>query len=158
MAVTKKAEKKPFLESKTVVWTFANGEVRTFELDKVSPQVQIQLALHGASQKGGDSYAGDETVEDAIKSCEGVINDLYAGNWSTRAVGQSRSTLLAQAIARIAKQDVAAVTAQLEAMEEEKVKAISKHPQVKSMINTIKGERLKAAEANAEDLATLFAS
>lgn len=158
MAVVKKADKTIDLENQAVVFAFSNGKVVKLELGKISDVNRVRLALHGASQKAGDSYAGDETVEDAIKSCESTIQDLYNGNWSTRSVGSPRSTLLAQAISRISKADIKQVVAQLEAMEEEKVKAIAKHPQIKAMINTIKGEKLAAESAGAPDLNTLFAS
>jgi hypothetical protein len=65
----------------------------------------VRLALHGASQKGGDSYAGAAEAEnpmawarDAIKA---TIDQILAGDWRVVGVGGPRVTLLARALARV---------------------------------------------------------
>ena len=67
--------------SKTVVFTMEApegevGEKFTFDLSKVSPDNVIRLALHGASQKIGDSYAGaKDSGEDPVAYAKAAIAD-----------------------------------------------------------------------------------
>ena len=82
-----------------LVFRFANGHEITFQPSKVSDDIRTCLTLHGASQKGGDSCAGSDTIDDAIESVEGVLENLYEGIWIERAEGAGfRTSLLAEAL------------------------------------------------------------
>ena len=54
MAIKKKID----VEAKTVTFTFEDDSTQVLELGNLTPEMQTQLALHGLSQKAGDSYAG----------------------------------------------------------------------------------------------------
>ena len=66
----------------------------------------VRLALHGASQKGGDSYAGAANEQDpmayAKASVEETLAGIMSGVWRVTIGGGPRVTLLARALARIA--------------------------------------------------------
>ena len=62
---------------------FKTGEKRDVELGKLPESIVTQLAMHGLSQKLGDSYAsvkGD--VAKAIVLFDGVLKQLQEGEWA----------------------------------------------------------------------------
>src|SRR3990172_663049 len=95
------AKKSVDLDNGSVTFAFADaGEDITVSLSKVPEANQNRLALHGLSQKCGDSYAGAESVAEARESVLGVQEMLYSGEWSTRAPGEPRTAVLAEALSR----------------------------------------------------------
>ena len=163
------------VESKTVTFDDGAGNVQTFELDKCTPEIVIQLALHGASQKGGDSYAGarkaveelDITIEDyAIQQVDNVISQLYAGDWNLRTGGGGpQITDLARAISEITGQPEAACIEMLGEQDKEMKKSLRADPKVKVILARLTAERAvkkaasaeKAAEGKESNLGDLFA-
>ncbi len=65
----------------TVTINFINDESVVFPLSKVSDNILKRLALHGANQKLGDSYASIKTVEGSLEACQTVAERLIAGEW-----------------------------------------------------------------------------
>ena len=139
-------------EGMVVTFTFGNGEVRTLDLSTLSDEMRDNLAVHGALQKIGDSYAsagGDYAF--AIASAEKVMENLQADMWgSARGTGEGKQKTgeLATALALLQGKDVAEVTAALEAASDEQKKALRSHPAVKAKIAEIRAT--KAAEALAK--------
>lgn len=97
----------------TVTWDFGDdAPVVVATLDAIPADIIRRLALHGLSQKGGDSYAGAKSavddgdatsVEAYARECVGdVIQTLIAGKWSERAAGTGapRLTVLVEAYMR----------------------------------------------------------
>lgn len=79
-----------------------------------------RLALHGLSQKIGDSAAGADGPDDAYESMSGTIKDLLAGQWTTRTTsGAARSSYLARAIAEHKGVDVSRAIAAIKRLEEQ---------------------------------------
>ena len=73
-----------------VRFDFRNGATLTLAVTDLAPNIQANLLGHGASQKCGDSAAGEETVEDMVLSVEKTIQQLQSGSWSVaRAAGDS---------------------------------------------------------------------
>ena len=65
--------------------------------------IKTRLAMHGYSQKVGDSYAGAETIEESASRAQAVIDQLLAGEWSqarASGTGAPRTTMLAEALSR----------------------------------------------------------
>jgi hypothetical protein len=147
-----------------------------FELAKVSGgdtvdpnSIAGRLALHGASQKVGDSYAGAATqskelgisaLEYAKQAVRETIAQLYAGTWRVNAGGGPRVNELAVAIARATGEPLdgdEGTIALVAAMDEATVKAWKKKPKVALELSKIAAEKLakkieeqaKAAEAEA---------
>lgn len=71
------------------VHTFTRAKVEiAVEVEKLSPEMQRLLMLHGLTQKIGDAAAGAENAEVAKGLMEKVRDALYAGNWGvTRSAG-----------------------------------------------------------------------
>lgn len=85
------------LEEQTVTWTFGNGAVRSISLDDLNEATQTHAALHGLSQKGGDSYAsagGDYAFAVAALDTTlgnlraGVFNNVRTGDGQPKGVGE----------------------------------------------------------------------
>ena len=126
----------------------------------------IQLALHGASQKAGDSYASAKSATDgtdidpndwAMEQCAATIEQLYNDDWSVRRAGGGTTiTDLARALAEVmpevSESDAAARLA--DASKEDKA-ALRSHPQVKAVLERLRAERATAkAEAAAKSADT----
>jgi len=85
-------------EDQSVAITFENGETASHTLAALTPEMVGQLALHGLSQKLGDSYAGAK--DQAQELVANVWKNLTDGNWSVRGEGGTRVTQLARALVR----------------------------------------------------------
>ncbi len=84
------------IEEQTVSLTFENGNTLICALADLSPETVVQLALHGLSQKEGDSYAGNKDQAEVLAG--NVWDNLTAGNWSVRGEGGPRVTQLVRAL------------------------------------------------------------
>lgn len=156
--MAKKASKT--VDNETVTIEFVNDATLSVALTELPKDILTRLACHGLSQKLGDSYAGAESAEDAHIAASRVAEELKAGNWtSARASGTGaiRTTLLAEALARVASKATGSeVTIEdarevLEEMEDEQKKDLRKDPGIQRVIAEIKVERAKAAEAKAAE-------
>jgi hypothetical protein len=67
-----------------VRFDFVNGHTIDFELPD---QLVLQAAGHGVSQKGGDSAAGEQNVEDMILAVQDTLDNLAKGNWRAAREG-----------------------------------------------------------------------
>lgn len=134
-------------------FTFGNGTVLTLDVSSLSEDVQTNLMLHGALQKIGDSYAGAAGDYDfAITQATKVITNLQDGVWkSAREAGESKPKTgeLVQALAEIKGLEVEVVAAAVEAMDDEKRKAVRGHPAVKAKIAEIRARKANEAAAKA---------
>jgi hypothetical protein len=88
----------------SIVWKFSDESTITFDMSKVPDAIKSRLALHGASQKVGDSYAGAAGSSDPLayakKAVEETIAQLYAGDWRATVAAGPRVNDLAVAISR----------------------------------------------------------
>lgn len=148
-----------------LVFTFSDkGDPIVFDINK-APKVQVELALHGASQKIGDSYAGaGGDFAAARKTAQAVIDNLYAGDWkAARAAGEPRLTLIVSALALATGQSEESCVAVVEkAMETDEkngntdlMKQLRNHPDVKVARTTIQSARAKKQQAAAKDVGNL---
>lgn len=133
---------------------FTDDTVVEVDFAKLPDAIKTQLALHGLSQKVGDSYASSESVTEAYQSAKRVADDLMAGNWSVRKAGEGgpRVTLLAEAIARIASRTVEEALEVIGALSEEEQKQLRGDAGVKKVMAQIKLERATKAAEGAESL------
>ncbi len=158
------AKKTVDLKSQVVTFDFGedadgNPRIETFLLSECSDEMKIQLALHGASQKGGDSYAsakktceGTEVdpTEWAQQQAAGVIKQLYEDDWSVRTPGTATATDLATALAEAASCTMDEAIARLADADADDKKALRKHPDIAAVLARIKSERAAAKAATAE--------
>lgn len=145
------------LETGSVTITFDDDVTTTLNLDDYSPEIQRQLALHGLSQKAGDSYAGAAkaseeegvSVDDYCKASVARIDEqLRAGNFNAGGGGGVRGGIFAEALAKATGKSLDEVIDLINSMDEDTIKQVKKHPQVKAEMLSIRQARAaKAAEA-----------
>lgn len=141
---------------------FSNGKSAEITLDSLPGNIQKMLALHGLSQKLGDSYASVKgNVEEAMQRFEAVVTQLQSGEWrKTRAEGNNEGsgkvTELAAAIARFRDAPIEKANAVVAKASPEQKKAWQANAQIKAIIATIRAE--KAAERAKSALATADAN
>lgn len=160
-------QKKIDLENQSVTFTDSDGnvvEVITFDEIRNAGLLE-QAALHGISQKVGDSYAG------ALKATEGLditpeawsvqqvhenAERIRNGDWNLRTGGGGAAvTDLAVALAEATGSTIEEVSERLATLEGDKGKEIKarlrKQPKVAAILARIKQER---ADKKAKELAT----
>ena len=152
--MAKKATKK--IEGDVITITFEEtNETLTVDINDIPADIQSRLAMHGLSQKLGDSYAGADAGE-AFGRANGVASDLKEGNWSTRvAASGPRTTQLAEALAAATGKTIEECAAKLETMDEDAKKGLRSHSQIKAELAKIKARKAaEAAEKAAADSST----
>lgn len=150
-------------DRQAVTFDFGDGsqpvEIRLADLP---PDIVTRLALHGLSQKAGDSYAsakaavesGDYPSAEAFarEQVEGVVAMLTAGQWTSAREGGggvARVSLLVEAYARLKGCEVAEAKAIIDGLDDDQQKAAREVPAIKAAIATIKAERAAAAAEKA---------
>ena len=143
-----------------VTITFADRSTLTVSLASLSPDIVTHLALHGLSQKLGDSYSGEPSVEVARGKAEAVANRLTAGEWRAVAAGEGsgRITDLAQALANITGRTVTEAVAAIENMDKDQKGKLRKHPEIAVEVKRLSLERAQkaASGSDSESLASLL--
>ncbi len=136
---------------------FENGEELALRLDELDDVIIRKLAVHGLSQKVGDSYAGAESIAEAVGLAHGVWTNLKAGLWGAKV---SRGGKIVEAIHRVTGKTVEECLELWQGMDDAKQKALRKHADVKHELAVMEMERAAAlAEAagdSDDDLNDLF--
>ena len=145
--MAKIATKAVSTESKTVTIDFVNGEQVVYDLGSYSEEIILQLALHGASQKGGDSYSGESDVDVAVGKAKAVAERLASGTFNAvrEGTGSGRITDLAAALAALTGREVSEAVAVIEDMDKDTRAKLRKDPSVKAKMLQISAERAAAA-------------
>lgn len=157
MAKAKLVDKAPDLDAGTVTFKFNDGTEATFDLSKVGDATRHQLALHGASQKIGDSYAGagDEEIADPLAYAKERVADtiaqLYAGEWRTASAGTGG--ILAEAMAAVSGKTREECAALLAEMSDDDKKELRKKKKIAAALGRIKLQRDAARLARLEKAA-----
>ena len=154
MAISK-AKKTTDLTNESVTFTFASGEIITARLDALPNDIVRQLALHGLSQKIGDSYAnGDVVPYDAASN---VYSMLQTGSWK---VAVNSGGQLAQALCDVTGKELDECKEVLSAMDDKAKKLLRQNPEIGKALAAIKLAAAEKAASNAPDtgidLAGLF--
>jgi hypothetical protein len=157
MAKAKMVEKVPDLEAGSVVFKFEDGSETVFDITRVSDEIRAKLALHGASQKIGDSYAGagDDEIADPLAYAKERVSDtierLYAGEWRTATVGTGG--ILAEAMAAVSGKSREECSALLAEMSDDEKKDLRKKKKIAAALARIKLSRDAARVQRLEKLA-----
>jgi hypothetical protein len=148
------------LDKKSIDFTFSDGSTRTLDVDALPEEIKTRLMLHGASQKGGDSFAGAKgDTKEALASLDKVIETLVSGSWTaSRGDGETkpRTTELAQALAQLKGVTLEVAQAAVEAADEDKRKAWRGHPKIKAVIASLRAAKAEAKAARSEEAAIEF--
>lgn len=140
-------------DKETVTFAFGNGQTRTIALEELADEYIRGQALHGISQRGGDSYAaagGDYAF--ALGNLDRTLANIRAGVVrSVRAEGGSTKgfTELVQAVASLMSMPMEEVISLLENASPEVKKALRADLAVKAKIADIRAEKAKEAAAKA---------
>jgi len=151
--MAKKATKSIDGDVITIKFEETNEEL-VVDINNIPAETISRLAMHGLSQKLGDSYAGADATESFARA-EGVAKDLQEGNWSTRvAASGPRTTQLAEALAAATGKTVDEAAAKLETLDDDEKKALRSHAQIKVELARIKAEKATLAAQKAAEEAT----
>lgn len=149
-----------------LLFRFSNGKEISVPRAEVPENIAAAAMLHGLGQKIGDTYAGSETIGEAVDNAEAMWERLKLGEWTSgkRAAGPRIQHLVDAIVA--AKEaagleaDVEAIAAKLREDEALRKNALN-NPQVRAAYDKQKAERAAAAAkesakaAKAEDTAGL---
>lgn len=146
-----------------VSFNFSNGRKLVVDVNRMPRHIVNRLALHGISQKVGDSYAGanlkgwdiDDCYDEAVRVADNLYNGIY------NAKGGTGTTILAEALSRVTGETVEESAAVIDQMNDDDRKALEKHADIKAAVAAIKAERAakRAAEqagGSVADLTGLF--
>jgi len=125
------------------------------------PEILVQTALHGISQKIGDSYAGAakdgpevglEPVLYAKAQIESMIQQIYNEKWYAvrQAGGGAQNTILVRAYAQATGKTLEEALDFVEPLSDDEKKQLQKLPKIAA---AIAGIRAEAAVAKAKALA-----
>lgn len=131
-------------ETATFSIVFADGTSHEVALESLPQEIQLNLALHGLSQKLGDSYASVKgNVAAAKEKFEATLKQLLAGEWAAKREGEggSKVTELAEAIARIKGVPVATANAAVGKASDDQIKGWKANAKVKAVIAEIRAEK-----------------
>lgn len=156
-------QKKPDIEARKILFILevpkdapegTVGETIEFDLAKVPEDLLPRLALHGASQKIGDSYSGaKESGEDPIAyakaSIEETIKQLYEGKWSVgrTGTGAPRTTHLVRAYAALTGKTLEEALETVGGLTDEEKKALQGQKKIAAKIAQFKAEDAAARAA-----------
>ena len=136
-------------EAKALAFRFANGQEVTVDLSKFPKDIISAAAWHGVAQKIGDSYAGSETVDEAVERAQTMLENLEGGTWvATRTAAGPRPSLLVDAIVAAKQEagqevDPVAVAQKLKDQPDLKKNALQ-NAAIKMHYDKIKAERAAA--------------
>lgn len=149
-------------EAKGIVAVEAKPSRAVFDLSKVSQDMLLHLALHGAKQKIADSYAGaKESGTDPLTYAKAAVKEttlqLYSkenggtDTWSvTRSgTGAPRTTFLVQAFSESSGKSLEEAQEIVGSLTDEEKTALGKKPKIAAIVAGLKA---KAAVAKAEEL------
>lgn len=139
---------KKLVEDTSIIFIFADETSETIELDFFSKEIINRAALHGFSQKLGDSYSGITNVAEAKLAMHGVLAALRAGDWNRK--GGSTGGKWVEALARATGETIERTMEAWDKMTDEVKVATKKHPDLIKVLREIELER---AQARADSLA-----
>lgn len=126
---------------------FVDGEALSVTLAGLSDEIITHLALHGLSQKLGDSYSGEQDAAVARAKASGVAERLVNGDWRSvrEGGGGGRITDLAQALASALGKTIEEAVAVIGEMDKGQKSGLRKHPKIRAELAQIAAARAAAA-------------
>ena len=153
---------KKLTADRAVTFEFADDTSIVARVDDMDEAMVMRLAVHGLSQKIGDSYASASNVAEAVEKAQDTLDMLLAGDWSVGR--ESGGGILVEALKRATGQDLEECARIIKGMDDAAKKELKKHPGVASKLADITAERAKAKADKLADkpvdvdaLAKLFA-
>jgi hypothetical protein len=129
-----------------VTFQFIDGESVEVSFKELSADIIHNLAIHGLSQKLGDSYASAESVDEARASLIAVWENLKSGEWNAKV---SRGGKIVEAMVRATGETYDRCLEAFQKLDEAAKKELRKRPQIKLAMAEIEMERqTKLSEAD----------
>jgi len=125
--MAKIATKKVTADSVTFVWADESTPT-TIKLSELKPELVTRAALHGISQKGGDSYSQCTTIAEAKANLQATLDAFKQGDWNRS--GTASGGVWVEAIAAVMNQPVEAILVQWAKKTDAEQAAAKKHPEV----------------------------
>lgn len=144
-------------EKRCVLFVLGNGVKVRACLDDYNAETVEKLALHGLSQKIGDSAANCAKERDfhaAFGKMQSVEDNLRQGVWSDRSGGGTAD--LVQALAKLQGLTLEEVQTAVDAMDEDQLKTVRGNLTVKAEIAKIVAKRAGEAAKAAAPLDALM--
>ena len=127
-----------------------------FDLAKIPAELHEQLAMYGLKkilQDRNSDLKGQEKIEGMVKTMATLEAGQFIAERESTGGGKPRrkkvDPFLAQAVAAVTGNDVLAVTAKLETMEKEAIKALAEHDKVVAKMKELR-EQAESAAINLE--------
>ena len=135
-----------------VDFVLGNGKKLSAKIDGLSPEMVKQLALHGLSQKVGDSAANCAKLDEFTRALEQMTatwENLLQDKW--RADGGSGSSVLIAALIEHTGKSEAVIREAVGKADEEKLKQWRGNASIKAIMARIAAEKAAAKAADTED-------
>lgn len=132
-----------------VEFKFSDGETVVVKLEDLNEVICARAAVHGLTQKLGDSYAGADNLRDAKEKFHAVLESLKDGNWNSGRSNVGGGDLLIAFVEATGK-DEADCRELLAGMPAEQKRELRKHKAIVPIILRLSAER---QQAKAEKLA-----
>lgn len=131
-----------------VMFDFRNGESEQVTVEDIKAWgLADRFSLHGASQKFGDSYAGDKDVDDAFESFLEVLTVARAGKWTEEgAGGRGGSSMLLKALVELTGKTIEEVRAVLSNTTDKEKLGLKQQPQIAAIISRLEAEKAGAVD------------
>lgn len=139
-----------------VRFDFANGQTRSLLLSDVQALVN-RFAVHGLSQKGGDSYASEKDVDDAVEALDDTLKMLREGKWSEgRTGGFGGVSILVKALAEVYGKDLDTVRTILKDLSPKDKQQLRQADGVREVVQRLEQEKAAASGVDTDKLLGLF--
>lgn len=148
---------------------FATGQELAVDLDKLSPDILTQAALHGLKQKLVDAaaIARDPTTglsatpEDKYQAVKAVFDRITRadGTWNAVREGEQRAQggMFVRAIMELTSKTREETTAMLEKLDKDQIAALKKNAKVLDITQRMEREAAAAKPDNSDDLLAALA-
>lgn len=132
-----------------VRWDFSNGKTRTVLVSEVAA-LSAEFTCHGISQKGGDEYASEKDVDDAVLAFDDLMDRIKKGEWSERREGGGfgGASVLAKALQEVFKLEQEAVREYLRGLKPAEKMALRQAPELKPTIERLEAEKAQGAKVD----------
>lgn len=131
-----------------VIFSFASGDVLTCDVADIDTDIMERLAIHGISQKVGDSYAGIPDVVESYNTAKAVWNNLLNGLWAVKA---SRGGRLVDALHRVTGKPLELCQEKVSGMDDDTKKLLLKRADIKKALADMAAEAAERAADVAGD-------
>lgn len=135
-----------------VRWDFVNGHTRTILLTELTNLTAV-LGCHGLSQKGGDEYASEKDVDDAVLAFDDLMDRLKKGEWSEkREGGFGGASVLAKAICEAFGKTMEETRAFLRELSPQEKAGLRASPELKAIVDRLEAEKAKSGKVDVNAL------